>query len=83
MADVTVFGADWCGDTRRALEFLDKEGISYSYRNVDNDNEALLWVQDQNGGKRKLPTILINDQALSVPTNSEIGDALRSQGAIR
>jgi len=82
MTDVTVYGADWCGDTRRALAYLDDQGISYVYRNVDTDNQALVWVQEQNEGKRKLPTILIGDQVLSVPASSEIEDALRSKGAI-
>jgi glutaredoxin len=79
MAEIMICGADWCGDTRRALGHLDQQGVAYTYRNVDSDTGALEWVKAQNDGKRKLPTILIGDQVLSVPTNAEIDDVLRRQ----
>lgn len=81
MSEVMICGADWCGDTRRALGHLDEQGIAYTYRNVDTDNGAMDWVVAQNDGKRKLPTIMVGEIVLSVPTNAEIDDALRSQGA--
>ncbi|MBX9679959.1 MAG: glutaredoxin family protein [Gemmataceae bacterium] len=79
---IMICGADWCGDTRRTLAYFDDQGVAYTYRNVDTDSGAMDWVEAQNDGKRKLPTVMIGEQVLSVPTNAQIDDALRSQGAM-
>ena len=81
MQEVKVCGADWCGDTRRALRLLDGRGVAYDYCNVDNDPQAAAWVLEQHGGKRKLPTIQVGEQILSVPSDADLDAALRANGA--
>lgn len=81
MADqVTIYGADWCGDTRRALRTLDEEGVQYDYINIDNDREGEKKVIGFNNGKRRIPLVEIasddGTQSLSVPTEAEIKTAL-------
>ncbi|MBA2647879.1 MAG: NrdH-redoxin [Pyrinomonadaceae bacterium] len=77
---IKVYGADWCGATRRALEHLDSLGVSYEYIDVEQDAQASEWVKKQNGGKERKPTVDIAGQVLSEPSNRELDSALREKG---
>jgi glutaredoxin len=54
---ITVYGADWCEDTRRSLRHLRRLGVAHRYENVDEDLEALHRAISLNGGIRRTPTI--------------------------
>lgn len=60
-AKVTMYGADWCGDCRRSKKFLDTNGISYNYVDVEADPEASEKVIAINGGARSIPVIIFSD----------------------
>jgi mycoredoxin len=82
MDKVQVYGADWCGDTRRALEHLDSLGVAYDYINVERDEKAAEWVKQQNDGKERKPTIKVGGRVLSTPTGGELESALRESDLI-
>jgi mycoredoxin len=77
---VKVYGADWCPDTRRTLDALDKLGVTYDYVNVERDEAASLWVKEHNDGKEVKPTLDVAGQILSAPTERELTSALRERG---
>ena len=79
MDKVKVYGADWCGDTRRTLRHLDRLGVAYDYIDVEQDEEASRWVKQQNDGKERKPTVKIGAQVLSTPSDQELESALREQ----
>jgi glutaredoxin len=54
---ITVYGADWCEDTRRSLRHLRRLGVAHRYHNVDESLEALDRATFLNGGIRRTPTI--------------------------
>ena len=54
---ITVYGADWCEDTRRSLRHLRRLGVPHRYHNVDEDLDALDRATALNGGIRRTPTI--------------------------
>ncbi len=78
---VKIYGADWCGDTRRALRVLDTTGVKYDYINIDDDADGEKKVIAFNKGKRRIPLVEIGSekgtQSLSVPSDSELEKALR------
>ena len=78
---VIVYGADWCGDTRRTLRHLDKSGIAYDYIDIENDRDAERKVVEFNKGKRRIPLVEIatekGTKSLSVPSDSEVDSALK------
>lgn len=82
MADqVRIYGADWCGDTKRALRVLDSNGVPYDYINIDSDADGEKKVIEFNKGKRRIPLIEIasddgGTKSLSVPSDSELKSAL-------
>lgn len=79
---VKVYGADWCGDTKRTLAYLDTQGVAYEYINVEQDAQALAWVKEQNGGKERKPTLDLGGQVLSVPSEQELSSVLREKGLL-
>ena len=82
MNKVTVYGADWCGDTKRTLRQLDGLGVAYDYIDVEQDEQASRWVKRQNDGKERKPTVKLGEQVLSVPNDQELESALRAQGIV-
>ena len=70
--NVTVYGADWCGDTIRAKRHLDRKGIAYEFVDVDQNEGASEKVIRFNNGKRRIPMVEIGDETLSVPTADEL-----------
>jgi mycoredoxin len=82
MEKVKVYGADWCGDTKRILKTLDKLGVAYDYINVEQDEQASNWVKEQNGGRERKPTLKLDEQVLSVPSDEELKSALSEKGLV-
>jgi mycoredoxin len=69
--------------TRATRVHLDRLGIAYEYINIDRDREAAAWVASQNGGKEKKPTLDVDGQVLTTPSNSELDTVLREKGLYR
>jgi mycoredoxin len=75
---ITVYGADWCEDTRRSLRLLRRLHVPHEYVNID-ENDAALWrAKELNGGKRRTPTIDlgVGGPALVEPSNDTLAGAL-------
>ena len=79
---VEVYGADWCGDTRRTRRHLEHLGVAYQYINVEDDAQASEWVKQQNNGKERKPTVKIGEQVLAEPSIAELEKALRQEGLV-
>lgn len=77
---ITVYGTDWCHDTKSTRLQLDNLGIAYRYVNIERDPQGDAWVKEQNNGKRKMPTVDLDGQILSVPSEDELMDAVNSKG---
>jgi len=72
---VVLYGADWCADCRRLKYIMDKHGIAYDYKDADeeaNKTEMLAL----NGNQTTIPTIVIDQEALTNPDNDELVKAL-------
>src|SRR5260221_92880 len=79
MADskVTVYGAYWCPDCRRAKKFLGEQFVSYKWVDIEQDKEGEVYVLKRNNGKRVIPTIVFEDDTFLVePSNAELAKKL-------
>jgi len=77
MADITVYGADWCPDCRRAKRFLGEQRVPYEWIDLDAHPEAKAIVEERNRGAAVIPTIVFPDGShLAEPTNEELADKL-------
>ncbi len=54
---LTVYTTSWCGDCRRAKQFLKERGVEFREVNIDEDVDAEDLVLRVNEGRRKVPTI--------------------------
>lgn len=79
-AKITVYGAYWCPDCRRAKKFLGEQLIPYRWVDIEQDKAAEQFVLEKNSGKRIIPTIVFEDGSILVePTNAELAKKLGLQ----
>lgn len=76
-AKITVYGAYWCPDCRRAKKFLGEQFVPYQWVDIEQDKEAEAYVLQKNNGKRIIPTIVFEDGSFLVePSNAELAKKL-------
>jgi len=74
---ITVYGANWCPDCRRAKQFLTTHRIPFHWVDLETQPEAVSEVESRNDGKRIIPTIVFPDDSfLTEPSNDELADKL-------
>jgi glutaredoxin len=75
---ITVYGADWCEDTRRSQRLLRRLHVPHHYVNIDEDLDALDAAKALNHGERRTPTIDLGlgGDALVEPDNETLAAAL-------
>jgi len=56
-----MYATSWCGDCRKARDFLDDHGIEYTEINIDHDPEAAAEVV-RRMGKRAIPQLVIDGE---------------------
>lgn len=75
--EITVYGADWCPDCRRAKRILDESHAAYRWVDIDRDRAGERFVIQTNRGNRSIPTIVFDDGTILVePSNSELSAKL-------
>jgi thioredoxin reductase (NADPH) len=78
--NLTVYGATWCSDCKRAKKFLGEQRVHYHWVDVEQDADGLALVEQANEGKRIIPTIVFADGSLLVePSNAELATKLGLQ----
>ncbi|MGH2690909.1 MAG: glutaredoxin family protein [Actinomycetota bacterium] len=81
MAEIVVYGADWCGDCRRAKRLLEGTKTPYVYIDVDTDlvaREEALRIS----GRRNIPVIVFPEgDVLVEPSDPELEQALLRRSA--
>jgi len=75
---ITVYGADWCEDTRRSQRLLRRLHVPHHYVNIDEDLDGLERAKALNHGQRRTPTIDLGlgGAALVEPDNETLAAAL-------
>ena len=70
MADIKVYGAPWCPDCRTAKKFLGEHRVVYDWIDIEEDEQALRFVEELQNGGRTIPTIVFGDGShLLEPSN--------------
>lgn len=74
---IRIYGADWCGDCRRAKRFFQEHQIAFEWIDTDRDKDAEAIVRSVNNGKRIIPTIFFEDGSILVePSNAELAEKM-------
>jgi glutaredoxin len=70
--ETVIFGADWCGDCRRAKMIFDRAGAVYRYVDLVQDPAAAEVARDISG-RTNIPVIVYPDQSYQVePSNADM-----------
>ncbi|MCU0301793.1 MAG: glutaredoxin family protein [Candidatus Nanopelagicales bacterium] len=82
MADVTVYGADWCPDCRRSKRLLDRLGVAYLYRDLDAEPGAAQEAEALSG-RQSIPVVVLPDgNHLVEPSDADLRTHLVAAGLV-
>jgi mycoredoxin len=74
---ILVYGVNWCGDCRRARQFLQQNNIIFDFVNIDYDKNGESFVIKTNKGMRSVPTIVFPDGTILIePSNRQLAKQL-------
>ena len=83
MSEITMYGAEWCGDCRRSQRLLNELGVEYSYINIEEVPGAADKVVEINGGAQSIPVVIFSDGTyLTEPSDPDLRKKLESLGLI-
>jgi len=83
-AGITLYGTNWCGDCKRAKQFFGEQRVHYDFVDIEDDAEAMAYVEEVNAGKQVIPVITFEDGSLLVePSNAELAEKLGLQTVAR
>lgn len=75
-----MYGAPWCPDCKRAKKFLAEHRVPYRWVDIDQDPDALAYVERRQGGGRTIPMVEFPDGGrLLEPGNDELAARLGLQ----
>jgi len=74
---IVMYGTSWCRDCKRAKQFLGDQRLQYTFVNIEQDPDAMTYVERINKGMRSVPTIVFPDgEVLVEPSNAELAAKL-------
>jgi thioredoxin reductase (NADPH) len=74
---LTVYGAPWCPDCKRAKKFLAEHRVAYRWIDIDQDPDGLAYVERAQNGGRTIPMVTFPDGSqLLEPGNDELAGKL-------
>src|ERR1043165_1193268 len=78
MADtIVLYGTTWCPDCKRAKQFFGDQRIPYENVDIEQNPEAMAYVEQVNHGLRSIPTIVFPEGTVLVkPSNAQLAAQL-------
>ena len=74
---VTVYGAPWCPDCKRAKSFLSEQRVAFHWIDIGEDEAGRAAVERLQDGGHTIPTITFDDGSVLVePSNEELARKL-------
>ena len=66
-------GASWCGDRRRAKQYLAKNEIAYTWVDVEANPDEIATVMKSNHGRKNIPVVVVADGThLTEPSDTDM-----------
>jgi mycoredoxin len=76
---ITLYGADWCGDCRRSKRLLASLNVEFTLIDVEKDLSAADKVKEINGGAQSIPVIVFSDGThLTEPSDNDLKAKLQA-----
>ncbi len=82
IAEIQMYGTNWCSDTARAKRCFIKHGISFAWCDIEKDKKGCEFVEKVNRN-RSVPAIVFPDGLILVePSDAEL-EKKRSKSKVR
>lgn len=85
MADnvnIEIYGADWCGDCKRAKAALERFGVAYNWHDIEHEDGAEAKAIEISGQKH-IPVVLFSDGSFQVePSATDLKTKLEALGQL-
>jgi glutaredoxin len=82
MAEVVVYGADWCSDCRRSEKLLNTLGVQYEKKDVEQSAEFTEEARAISG-RTNIPVVVFSDgKYLVEPSDPELHAELTIRGLL-
>lgn len=82
-AEITMYGAEWCGDCRRSKRLLEELDVQVTHIDVEADQSAAAKVIEINGGAKSIPVIVFSDGThLTEPSDNDLKAKLQALNII-
>ncbi len=79
---ITMYGADWCGDCRRAKAWFEDHGVDYTYVDLIAEPDQTDVVLARNNGRKSIPVVVFADDShLTEPSDAELEAKVRTLSA--
>ena len=76
-SEIMVYSTVWCPDCKRAKQFFGEQRVAYSNVDIEQDENAMAFVEKINEGMRIVPTIVFPDGEILVePSNADLAKKL-------
>jgi len=77
---IVVYSTVWCPDCKRAKRFFGEQRVPYVNIDIEQDTEAMAFVEKVNDARRIIPTIVFPDGSILVePSNAQLAEKLGLQ----
>ena len=77
MAEIVMYGAQWCGDCRRAKAYFDRNDVPFTYVDLEVEPDHMATVMRYNEGRRNIPVVVFPDGShVTEPTDNELAAKL-------
>jgi thioredoxin reductase (NADPH) len=81
---IVVYSTPWCPDCKSAKQFFGEQRIPYENVDIEQDAEAMVYVEQINHGMRSIPTIVFPDGSIMVePSTAQLAEKLGLQTRAR
>ncbi|KFJ03913.1 mycoredoxin [Bifidobacterium subtile] len=77
---IEMYGADWCGDCRRAKDALNRFGVGFTWHDIEHEDGAADRAVEVSGQKH-IPVVLFTDGSFQVePSANDLKAKLEALG---
>ena len=81
--EITMYGADWCGDCRRSKRLLEELDVQITHIDVEADLSAADKVIEINGRAKSIPVIVFPDGThMTEPSDNDLKAKLVALGVV-
>ncbi|KAA2258698.1 glutaredoxin family protein [Solihabitans fulvus] len=76
-AEIVMYGADWCGDCRRAKAWFKRNEVPYTAIDVEHDDQARDQAIELAGGRQNIPVVVLPGGVVLVePSDTQLAEAV-------